>query len=273
MEGTRDHPFIVQLRFAFQSADKLYMVMDFMLGGELFFHLRRSGRFAEDRSRFYIVEILLAMEFIHDGGIIYRDLKPENVLLDEEGHVCISDFGLSKTGLSASGDKAFTFCGTPEYLAPEIIKGVGHDKAVDYWSLGALLYEMLSGAPPFYSKNREEMFKNILNRPVEMKPYFSDSAADLLKNLLQIDPAKRLSDARAIKQHPFFKNVDWTAMMNRTVKVPFKPRITNSKDLRNFDKMFTDEKAVDSYVASDLSYRAKAANQYVGFTYKDPAHI
>ena len=189
LEGTRDHPFIVQMRFAFQTQDKLYMVLDFMAGGELFFHLRKSGRFTEDRARFYIAEILLAMEFIHEQNVIYRDLKPENVLLDEDGHVCITDFGLSKTGLEGnSGDKAFTFCGTPEYLAPEIIKGVGHGKEVDFWSLGALLYEMLAGAPPFYSKNREDMFKQILNTPVTMKPFFSDGAADLLKNLLLIDP-------------------------------------------------------------------------------------
>jgi len=184
------------------------MVMDFMPGGELFFHLRRSGRFTEDRARYYIAEILLALEYVHGNQIIYRDLKPENVLLDEEGHVCITDFGLSKTGLAGS-QKAFTFCGTPEYLAPEIIKGVGHDYAVDYWSLGALLYEMLSGAPPFYSKDREQMFRNILNKPVVMKPYFTDSAADLLKNLLQIDPTKRLTTPAVIKSHPFFKTIDW----------------------------------------------------------------
>ena len=137
--------------------------MDFMQGGELFFHLRRSGRFAEDRARFYTAEILLAMDFIHKQGIIYRDLKPENVLLDDEGHICISDFGLSKTGLGSDRDRAFTFCGTPEYLAPEIIKGIGHDTSVDYWSLGALLFEMLSGHPPFKSKNREDMFRSILH--------------------------------------------------------------------------------------------------------------
>jgi len=131
-----DSPFLVQLRFAFQTLDKLYMVMDYMPAGELFLHLRRAGRFTEDRTKFYAAEILLALEYLHIRGIIYRDLKPENVLLDQDGHIRLSDFGLSKKGLlPESGAKAFTFCGTPEYLAPEILKGVGHDKAVDYWSL------------------------------------------------------------------------------------------------------------------------------------------
>lgn len=129
------NPFIVQLRYAFQTPDKLYMVMDFMPGGELFFHLRRSGRFTEDRARFYAAEILLGLEYLHSIAVIYRDLKPENVLLDEEGHLKISDFGLSKSGVTDDSEKAFTFCGTPEYLAPEIIKGIGHNKAVDFWSL------------------------------------------------------------------------------------------------------------------------------------------
>ena len=161
--------------------------MDFMRGGEVFFHLRRERRFSEDRARFYVAEILLAMDYMHQSGIIYRDLKPENVLLDEEGHICLSDFGLSKVGLS-EGERTLTFCGTPQYLAPEIIKREGHDKAVDYWSLGAMLFNMLSGSTPFQQKNRDQLYVAICSEPVELRPYFSDEACDLLDRLMTIDP-------------------------------------------------------------------------------------
>jgi serine/threonine protein kinase len=186
--GDVDSPFIVQLRYAFQTNKKLYMVMDFINGGELFFHLRKKQRFSEDRTRFYAAEILLALDYLHSIGVIYRDLKPENVLLDSEGHIKLTDFGLSKQFFgSERNQKAFSFCGTPEYLAPEILKGTGHDKAVDYWSLGALIYEMLTGAPPWYSRNRDEMFRNMLSKPFDVKPYFSAAATDLLRLLLLID--------------------------------------------------------------------------------------
>lgn len=184
--GEVNCPFIVQLRFAFQTPDKLYMVMDFVNGGELFFHLRRCTKFSEDRTQIYAAEILLALEYLHSQGIIYRDLKPENVLLDSEGHVKLTDFGLSKKFFTGE-KKAYSFCGTPEYLAPEILKGIGHDQAVDFWSFGALVYEMLAGAPPFYSRNRDVMFRNMLTKPAEMKSHFSPQAVDLLRNLLQVD--------------------------------------------------------------------------------------
>lgn len=277
--GEVDSPFLVQLRFAFQTPDKLYMVMDYMPAGELFLHLRRAGRFTEDRARFYAAEILLALEYLHDKGIIYRDLKPENVLLDQDGHIRLSDFGLSKKGLAPeSGAKAFTFCGTPEYLAPEILKGVGHDKGVDYWSLvsstqGALVYEMLAGAPPFYSKNREQMFRDILNKPVQPKPHFSPNLSDLIRGLMQVDPAKRLSDPGTVKHHPFFAEWDWERCVRRELPPPFKPAISGDKDLRYFDKVFTGEAAVDSLVDSSLNATQRAANRYDGFTYKEVAHV
>ena len=153
-----NHPFIVKLHYAFQTPERLYFVIDFLNGGELFFHLRKEMKFNEDRTRFYAAEILLALECLHSNGIIYRDLKPENVILDSEGHIKLTDFGLSK--LQITGDKmAYTFCGTPEYLAPEIVKGVGHNQAVDYWSLGLMIYEMLSGINPFKLKNKNKYEK------------------------------------------------------------------------------------------------------------------
>ena len=150
-------PYIVQLKCAFQTLDKLYMVMEFVNGGELFVHLRKASHFSEPRARLYAAELLLALEHLHSQGIIYRDLKPENVLLDLEGHVKLTDFGLSKV---LGRKQAFSFCGTPEYIAPEILLGKGYDYSVDFWSFGCLVYEMLSGVPPFYSRNPELTEKN-----------------------------------------------------------------------------------------------------------------
>lgn len=180
-------PFIVKLFYAFQTPTKLYMVMEYMSGGELFFHLNKEGTFSEIRAKFYIGEILLGLHYLHSNGIIYRDLKPENILLDIEGHIRLTDFGLSKNGIDASNPKAYTFCGTPEYLAPEILKSLGHDKAVDFWSLGAVMYYMLSGAPPFYSRNKTEIFKNVMNKPIERLPNITEEGNNLLQSLLKID--------------------------------------------------------------------------------------
>lgn len=175
------HPFIVKMHRAFQSDAKLYFVLDFLNGGELLFHLRKEGRFTENKTRFYASEVILAVEHLHKNGIIYRDLKPENILLGEDGHLKLTDFGLSKTGIMGS-NQAYTFCGTPEYLAPEVVSGKGHSKSVDWWCLGLLLYEMLSGSHPFKSKrkNRKQIFNQITDNAVEMLPGFSEEAADLI---------------------------------------------------------------------------------------------
>jgi serine/threonine protein kinase len=177
-------PFIVQLRYAFQTSEKLYMIMDFINGGELFFHLRKEKRFTEEKTRFYSAEILLALNYLHSIEIVYRDLKPENILLDSDGHIKLTDFGLSKKFFSGN-EKTFSLCGTPEYLAPEILQCTGHNNSVDYWSLGILIYEMLSGNPPFHNKNLENLFNDIVNKPITMKSYFSNEASSLLKALLE----------------------------------------------------------------------------------------
>lgn len=182
--GQLDHPFLVKLKYAFQSKSKLYMVMDFINGGELFFHLKRSKQFSIDRARFYTAEILLGLEYLHSQGVVYRDLKAENVLLDTSGHIKLTDFGLSKRFFTPENFKTYSFCGTPEYLAPEILQNIGHDHSVDYWSLGVLLYEMLAGELPFYNKNRQELYKSIVRADFEIKPFFSPDSIGLLKMLL-----------------------------------------------------------------------------------------
>jgi serine/threonine protein kinase len=155
-------PFIVQLYYAFQTAKKLYFVMEFLNGGELFYHLRKEKTFSETRAAFYAAELVLALQCLHQNDIIYRDLKPENILLDNKGHIKITDFGLSKDGVISKKKKAYSMCGTPDYLAPEIIRGKGHDKAVDWWSLGVLIYEMLVGTAPFYNRSRDRTLRNII---------------------------------------------------------------------------------------------------------------
>lgn len=168
------HPYIVGLNMAFQTSDRLFFILDYCSGGELFFHLGKVGRFPEDRAKLYAAEITLALEYIHKKGIIYRDLKPENVLLDNDGNVRLTDFGLSKEGVSDHSSGANSFCGTPEYIAPEVLLRQGHGRAVDWWSLGALLFEMICGLPPFYSKNRETMFQKIMTAELTFPSFMSD---------------------------------------------------------------------------------------------------
>jgi len=243
------HPYMVRLRFAFQTPQKLYMVMDYLNGGELFFHLKNEGRFDEDRTRVYVAEIAAALGHLHANNIIYRDLKPENILLDKEGHIAITDFGLAKEA-KFKDETTNTFCGTPEYLAPEILKSTGHGRAVDWWSLGTLMFEMLVGLPPFYSQNLNEMYANILEADVHYPKFISPDAKGLLQGFLERDPEKRLgggeSDFDEIKRHPFFAPLDWDALMKKEVPAPFKPDIKGELDISNFDEEFTSEDPVDS---------------------------
>ena len=248
-----EHPFIVGLHFAFQTADKLYLVLDFLSGGELFHHLKSEGRFSESRAKLYTAEIGLALNHLHKNGVVYRDLKPENCVLDAEGHVCLTDFGLAK--VAVEGQQTYTFCGTPEYLAPEILTGQGHDKAVDWWSLGILLYEMMTGLPPFYSENVNEMYNLILRGELRFPDYVSANARSLLTHLLDRDAKRRYGAGpndfeELIRPHPFFADLDWAAVESRRVKAPFVPSSEDIASAKHFDEEFTGESARESIISS-----------------------
>ncbi len=164
--GYVDHPFLMKLHYAFQTGRKLYLVLDYCPGGELFFHLSRFKRFPEGVVRFYSAELVLALQHLHNSGIIYRDIKPENILLDRDGHLKLGDFGLAKDGINQATSGAQSVCGTPEYMAPEVISKAGHGTAVDWWGLGMLMYEMLTGLPPWYTKDRKKLFERLRSAPL-----------------------------------------------------------------------------------------------------------
>lgn len=263
------HPFIVNLYYAFQTPKKLYFVLEYCPGGELFFHLSRAGRFSEKRCRFYASEILLAIDYLHRLNIIYRDLKPENILLDADGHIKLTDFGLSKEGIQ-DNFSATSICGTPEYLAPEILERQGHGKAVDWYSLGALMYEMLTGLPPFYTRDRDKLFERIRSGELSYPSHISTIAKSLLVSLLCRQPGQRLGggrgDGEEVKLHPFFEGVDWMAIQQRRVLAPYKPHLSTVGDVRYFEKEFVELPVVNSEVA-DPGNASRDTNHFEGFTY------
>eukprot|EP00696_Hemimastix_kukwesjijk_P014518 gnl/Hemi2/28532_TR9450_c0_g1_i1.p1 gnl/Hemi2/28532_TR9450_c0_g1~~gnl/Hemi2/28532_TR9450_c0_g1_i1.p1 ORF type:complete len:345 (-),score=59.24 gnl/Hemi2/28532_TR9450_c0_g1_i1:166-1200(-) len=231
-----DHPFLVKLHDTFQDDTFLYMVMDFIVGGEMFSHLRALGRFTSDMAKFYGAQVVLAFEFLHSRSIVYRDLKPENLLLDRQGYISIVDFGFAKKVL----DRTWTLCGTPEYLAPEIIQSKGHNKGVDWWALGILIYEMLAGHPPFYDDNPFGTYQQILaNKPV-FPSHFDPAATDLIRGLLTTDTTKRFGCMRAgaddIKTHRWFAGFDWDGLQKRRLPGPIIPHVEGDDDVKNFDE-------------------------------------
>jgi len=266
------HPFIVDLIYAFQTGGKLYLILEYLSGGELFMHLEREGIFMEDTASFYLSEIILALEHLHLQGIIYRDLKPENILLDATGHVKLTDFGLCKESIQ-DGLVTHTFCGTIEYMAPEILTRTGHAKAVDWWSLGALMYDMLTGAPPFTAENRKKTIEKILKGKLSLPPYLTSDARDLIRKLLKRQEKQRLGsgaeDAEPIKTHAFFKNTNWADVAARKLEPPFKPTLTSEEDTSQFDQRFTNQPPVDSPDDSHLSESANLV--FEGFTYVAPS--
>lgn len=272
--GYVNHPFIVGLSMAFQSKNKLYFVLDYCAGGELFFHLGKLGKFPEPRACFYAAEITLAIEYVHNLDVIYRDLKPENVLLDAKGHVRLTDFGLSKEGISDSSSGANSFCGTPEYLAPEILNRQGHGRAVDWWSLGALLYEMLTGLPPFYCRDREKLFEKIRRGELYYPRHLSPRAQGLLRGLLTRDPKKRLGsgdrDAQDIKCHQFFSEIVWEKLARGEIPPPWDPNINGSLDTSQFDNEFTSMPICSpGSMQRQHGFPTATDNVFEGFTFTD----
>ncbi|KAI8344960.1 kinase-like domain-containing protein [Blakeslea trispora] len=253
------HPFIVKLCYAFQTPTELHMILDYAVGGELFRHLDHEGMFSEDMVVFYAAEICCALDHLHSLGIMYRDLKPENCLLDHQGHIILTDFGLSKVPVDG---KANTICGTAEYMAPEILKGLEYDLTVDWWSLGILIYDMLTGSPPFSSSNRKKTIDSILTKKIPMPYYLTADAKDILSKLLRKNPNVRLGakpkKADAIRKHRFFRTIDWAALERRELDPPIVPIVTDPEKAENFDPIFTSEALVGSPTNQDLTIEANS---------------
>ena len=266
---TLDHPFLVGMVFCFQTEERIYFIMPFVRGGELFQHLRSEKFFKEDKARFYAASIGIALDYLHNNGIIYRDIKPENILIGEDGYLKLIDFGMAK--MVQGNEKATSFCGTPEYLAPEIITGEGHNRAADWWSYGILIFEMLCGIPPFYCENTERMYDLITNAELRFPKRIplSDNAKDLIKKLLVKKQDKRLGVNKGfeeIKAHPFFQGFDFEALLNKKMEPPFIPTLHGKLDVGNFDEEFTSEEIATSAIPEkNLEFIKRNQDQFDEF--------
>ncbi|XP_050535535.1 putative protein kinase C delta type homolog isoform X6 [Daktulosphaira vitifoliae] len=269
-----NHPYLCHLFCTFQTESHLFFVMEYLNGGDLMFHIQQSGRFDEGRARFYASEIVSGLKFLHKKGIVYRDLKLDNILLDFNGHVRIADFGMCK--LQIYLDKtADTFCGTPDYMAPEIIKGLKYNQSVDWWSFGILLYEMLVGKSPFSGCDEDALFWSICNEQPQYPRYLSANAKSVLVALLDKDTNKRLGSlesnhsAEDVMRHPFFSSLDWGKLERRELEPPYMPKVYHPLDTHYFDKHFTKEKPrltpVDKTILESMDQ-----SQFDGFTYTNP---
>ena len=268
---TSTHPFVCHLKFAFRTETTLNLVMDYCPGGELFYHLSREGSFDETRARFIAAELTLALGHLHSNSVVYRDLKPENILIDADGHIKLADFGLSKEGILNVASGAHTFCGTPEYLAPEVLLRKGHGTAVDWWSLGALLYEMLTGLPPWYSLNRKEMYYGITHGELLFPDKVSPLARSIISLLLEKDPVKRLgskSGVHEVKAHPFFADIDWQALLEKRYVAPWIPPKTAIEGMY-FDPTYTQQPVLNS-VTNPSALAQSQFPDFAGFSWNAP---
>lgn len=278
LESVNRHPFVVKLFYAFQDQEKLYLILEYALGGELFTHLALEKMFTEEVAAFYMAEMVLALEHLQTNvRVVYRDLKPENCLLDSEGHLLLTDFGLSKVAVEEDGP-CNSILGTIEYMAPEVIQGIDYGMAVDWWSLGAIGFDMLTGAPPFQGANNAKIQQNILKQKLALPYFLGPDSKDLLTRLLRKEPNKRLGynmpkDLQTIKKHRFFRRIDWKKLERREVTPPIRPLITDPELAENFAKEFTDlplRPTVDRKAEveeMDASIKAMESNPFGGFSF------
>ncbi|CAL8272902.1 unnamed protein product [Merluccius merluccius] len=270
----RCHPYLTQLYCCFQTMDRLFFVMEFVNGGDLMFHIQKSRKFEEVRARFYAAEITSALMFLHSQGIIYRDLKLDNVLLDKDGHCKLADFGMCKEGVFEDGATG-TFCGTPDYIAPEILQEMLYGPSVDWWALGVLLYEMLSGHAPFEAENEDDLFESILNEEIIYAAWLSTEAVNILKALLTKMAAHRLGcvlsegGENAVIHHAFFESIDWEKLNLRELEPPFKPKIKTAEDVNNFDPDFTQEEPTLTPIDDPL-IPSNNHNEFENFSFTSP---
>uniref|UniRef100_A0A8C8FA33 Protein kinase C n=1 Tax=Oncorhynchus tshawytscha TaxID=74940 RepID=A0A8C8FA33_ONCTS len=246
-----DNPFLTHLYSTFQTREHLFFVMEYLNGGDLMFHIQDKGRFDLYRATFYSAEIIIGLQFLHSKGIIYRDLKLDNVMLDRDGHIKIADFGMCKENVFGE-NRATTFCGTPDYIAPEILLGQKYTFSVDWWSFGVLVYEMLIGQSPFQGDDEDELFESIRMDVPHYPRWITKEAKDLLEKLFERDPSRRLGVVDNIRGHSFFKTLNWPALEKREVDPPFKPKVKGPNDCNNFDREFLSEKPRLSHTDKNL---------------------
>uniref|UniRef100_A0A803W3X1 protein kinase C n=2 Tax=Ficedula albicollis TaxID=59894 RepID=A0A803W3X1_FICAL len=279
-EQASSNPFLVGLHSCFQTTSRLFLVIEYVNGGDLMFHMQRQRKLPEEHARFYAAEICIALNFLHERGIIYRDLKLDNVLLDAEGHIKLTDYGMCKEGLGP-GDTTSTFCGTPNYIAPEILRGEEYGFSVDWWALGVLMFEMMAGRSPFDiitdnpDMNTEDyLFQVILEKPIRIPRFLSVKASHVLKGFLNKDPKERLgcqpqTGFADIKSHTFFRSIDWDLLEKKQTTPPFQPQITDDYGLDNFDTQFTSEPVQLTPDDEDIIKRIDQS-EFEGFEYINP---
>ncbi|XP_074533579.1 protein kinase C, delta b isoform X2 [Halichoeres trimaculatus] len=263
-----ENPFLTHLYSTFQTKEHLFFVMEYLNGGDLMFHIQDKGRFDVKRATFYSAEIIVGLQFLHSKGIIYRDLKLDNVMLDKDGHIKIADFGMCKEKVFGEV-RATTFCGTPDYIAPEILLGLKYTFSVDWWSFGVLVYEMLIGQSPFQGDDEEQLFEAIRTEDVYIPRLVNMDAKSLLELLFERDPSRRLGVVGNIRAHPFFKSINWTALEKREVEPPFKPKVKSPGDCSNFDREFLSEKPRLSHADKNL-IDSMDQTAFAGFSFVNP---